>query len=231
MSDFKPGDTVLHALFGNGVVAAIAGSGPDARITVDFAPSVGRKKLLASVAHLEPADSNPSSSSGPAASAWFEVLEATLRPRRGRRVDGIHTGDLILTETGKPEFWIAVRERLRSRGQIPKVIDDPNGRVSVSSTGLMTLDVRVQHDSMNDARSAVAARAIFDELFERVLRDFEAPSFVSRSGIQYPLAEEDLVYIEEAELGNLPERSSRMRPKRVTPKGVITSLPKRRDDY
>ena len=231
MSELKSGDKVVHSQFGIGVVAAIAGTGPDARITVDFASSIGRKKLIAALANLQKAEAAGYSTSSSAASAWFEVLEAALRPRRGRRVDTHQTGEQIRTESAKPEFWIAVRERLRSRGQIPKVIDDPNGAVSISSNGLLTVDVRVKHDTMNDARAAVAARAIFDELFERVLRDFEAPEFVQRSGIQYPLAEEDLVFIDEADLGGLPARESKMRPKRVTPKGVITSIPKRRDDY
>jgi hypothetical protein len=230
MSEFKSGDTVLHALFGNGVVASVAGSGPDARITVDFAPSVGRKKLLASVANLQPAGSDSLVASS-SSSGWFEVLETTLLPRRGRRVDSIRTAEAVRAEISKPEFWIAVRERLRSRGLIPKVIDDPNGVVSVSTDRLICIDVRVKHDSMHDLRTPVAARAIFDELFDRALRDFEAPSFVARTGIQFPLAEEYLVYIDEAPIGDLPDRDSRMRPKRVTPKGVITSFPKRRDDY
>ena len=230
MNEFKSGDKVLHALFGNGVVASVAGSGPDARITVDFASNVGRKKLLASVANLQPAGSETFASSS-SASGWFEVLETTLSPRRGRRVDSVRSGEAVRAEVSKAEFWIAVRERLRSRGQIPKVIDDPNGAVSVSVDRLICIDVRVRHESMNDLRNPVAARAIFDELFERVLRDFEAPSFVARTGIQFPLADEDLVYIDEAPMGDLPARESKMRPKRVTPKGVITSLPKRRDDY
>src|SRR4051794_28065592 len=56
MSDFKRGDKILHPMFGPGEVAAVSGSGADAKLTIDFAPSVGRKKLLAGVVNLKKAD-------------------------------------------------------------------------------------------------------------------------------------------------------------------------------
>ena len=229
MSEFKSGDKVAHAMFGHGVVASVAGSGPEARVTVDFASSVGRKKLLASVANLQKADVESSAASG--SNAWFEELIVSLKLRPGRRVDRARIADQISAEIIRSDFWIGIRERLRARGQMPKVIDDPNGCVSVSPSGLLEILIRVRHESMNDARDGAASRAIFDELAGRVLRDFDSPKFDAKSGIPLPLIEEDLVFIEESDLSDLPARESRMRPKRVQPKGVITSLPRRRDDY
>ncbi len=229
MSEFKSGDKVIHAMFGRGVVAAIAGSGPDARVTVDFAPSIGRKKLLASVANLQKVDADLSSAS--ASDAWFEELQVSAKPRIPRCVESNRICNEIRAELARPVFWIAVRERLRARGQAPKAIDDPNNSAYVSSSGLLNLSLVVRHDALADARDGVASRAIFDELAVHVLREFEAFSFTAKTSIQCPLDEEDRVILNETKLGEFPARESRMRPKRVQPKGVITSLPRRRDDY
>ncbi len=50
---FFPGQPVLHATFGRGVVARIEGEGDDLLVTVDFAEH-GRKHLIARFAHLRP---------------------------------------------------------------------------------------------------------------------------------------------------------------------------------
>lgn len=230
MSEFKSGDKVVHAMFGHGVVADVAGSGSDARVTVDFASSVGRKKLLASVANLQKPDTDLSAASS-GSNAWFEELLVSLKPRPGRRIDRDKIYDQVSAEVRRADFWIVVRERMRVRGTMPKVIDDPNGCVSVTPRSMLEILVRIRHESMNDARDGGASRAIFDELVSRILRDFEAPHYTNKSGINFPLIEEDLVFIEESDVGDLPARDSKMRPKRVQPKGVITSFPKRRDDY
>jgi DNA helicase-2/ATP-dependent DNA helicase PcrA len=44
--DLTPGDRVNHDKFGMGKVVAIAGSGANAQVTVDFGGSVGQKRLL-----------------------------------------------------------------------------------------------------------------------------------------------------------------------------------------
>ena len=44
--DLAPGDRVLHDKFGMGKVEAIAGTGPNAQVTVDFGGAVGQKRLL-----------------------------------------------------------------------------------------------------------------------------------------------------------------------------------------
>jgi DNA helicase-2/ATP-dependent DNA helicase PcrA len=44
--DLSPGDRVTHDKFGMGKVIAIAGSGPNAQVTVDFGNPVGQKRLL-----------------------------------------------------------------------------------------------------------------------------------------------------------------------------------------
>ena len=44
--DLTPGDRVNHDKFGMGKVVAIAGSGPNAQVTVDFGGAVGQKRLL-----------------------------------------------------------------------------------------------------------------------------------------------------------------------------------------
>ncbi len=218
-------------MFGPGIVAAVTGSGADARITVDFSSSVGRKKLLAGVAKLERVSADAPASISSETAGWCEALDAEVRPRPGRRIDAGRLSENIRAEVRKPEFWIAVRERLRSRGHMPRVIDDPSGRVSISTRGALVLGIRVEHNSINDARMDAASNAIFDELSGRFLRDFDGVSVQHKAGLQFPLIEDDLVFIEEEELGELPARDMRQRPKRVQPKGVIRSLPKRRDDY
>jgi DNA helicase-2/ATP-dependent DNA helicase PcrA len=51
---FVPGERVKHKTFGTGTIAAMAGAGRDAKVTVDFDDeSVGRKRLVVAFAGLE----------------------------------------------------------------------------------------------------------------------------------------------------------------------------------
>jgi DNA helicase-2/ATP-dependent DNA helicase PcrA len=51
---FVPGERVKHKTFGSGTIAAMAGSGRDAKVTVDFDDeNVGRKRLVVAFAGLE----------------------------------------------------------------------------------------------------------------------------------------------------------------------------------
>lgn len=230
MSDFKSGDKVKHALFGRGVVRSVSGAGMDTRITVDFSPGVGSKKLLAGVANLipgtaqfSPIPDNPD--------AWFDSFHAACQPRHRERVNAADLHARVRAEVRRPDFWIEVRERLRARGLAPKVLDGPSGRISVSVSGMLTLRIRVRHDCIDDARSAPAGGAIFDALCARLLRDFEGFVMQKECGIEFPLIEEDVVDIEAPDLGELPSRTPLRRPKPVAAKGTIRATPRRRDDY
>ena len=182
MAEFKSGDKVVHSLFGPGVVRTVAGAGFDARITVDFSSSVGQKKLVAGMANLQRLNSDSHSASDLAA-VWFDSFTSTCRPRAGRRHDESELYPRIRAEVRRPDFWIEVRERMRGRGLTPKVVDDPSGRVSVTCDGLLTLNIRVQHDSIDDARTAPASGAIFDALCARLLTDFEGFTMVGSSRV------------------------------------------------
>ena len=52
-NEFKPGDRVLHPLFGAGMIRVVSGSGAQARLTVDFSSQIGTKKLVAGMAKGE----------------------------------------------------------------------------------------------------------------------------------------------------------------------------------
>lgn len=230
MVEFKSGDKVVHSLFGPGVVRTVAGAGQDARITVDFSSSVGQKKLIAGVAHLQRFAADVPAASEPRA-VWYDFFTSTCRPRAGRRHDESDLHARIRAEVRRPDFWIEVRERMRGRGLTPKVVDEPSGRISVSCDGLLTLRIRVQHDSIDDARTAPAGGAIFDALCARLLTDFEGFTMQKEFGTQFPLVAEDLVSVEETDLGELPNRDPLHRPKRVMPRGYIRPALGRRSDF
>jgi hypothetical protein len=234
MSELKPGTHVTHKLFGSGVVRNVSGSGPSAKITVDFAANVGQKKLIASVANLVKADTAedaPPSSLPPPVSHWFETLDvtATLAPGRKHFEDPIHA--TLRNGVGQPEFWLAVREKLRARGIVPRVLDEPNGRISLGLSGLLRMRLVVQHSELVRHADAVLARAIFDVLAERHLTDFRDFRFSIDVRTDGELVDADLVEIGNSDSGPLPDRSPLRRALPVTPKGVIKSRPKRRDDY
>lgn len=243
MEKINPGDKVFHKQFGTGVVAEVRGSGVDARITVDFPSAVGRKKLLASAGTLFPDSSSASRSDAatPVAGAQFlEVFSAELRVRRGRSVNPERIRDELREELSKPQFWLAVREKMRAKGSMPAVLDNPSGRVSVTPSGMLSLDICVDHGIGNARDSqSLTSFTIFRVLEDSVLRDFEQRpptdahvSYLERqSRIPKELDELNLVQIVDPDLGPLPERAPLRSPKRVAPKGQIRSMPKRRDDY
>ncbi|HYG75971.1 MAG TPA: hypothetical protein VEK08_13285 [Planctomycetota bacterium] len=228
MTEFKPGDKVHHPLFGAGTIRAISGSGPDAKITIDFSASVGQKKLLASVANLRSAGAD--TPLAPAA-AWFEILDAQLDPRSGRRPLRDKIVDGILHALRQTEFWIAVRERVRTRGSAPRVLDDISGKLACSLTGLLHMKLTIKHAELIRPTEAVLSQSIFDELASRFLADFALPRVSPKIETNIEWDEDQAIVIDDAPPENLPDRDPRRRPVRVTPKGVIKSRPKRRDDY
>src|SRR6201986_4459270 len=128
---FKAGLRVQHPLFGTGTIRAVTGSGNDAKLTIDFAPSVGQKKLLASVAKLklldvEDEDGQPLPSAPAAPAAWYEILDAQFALRAGHRApdDDVHAR--LRRDITQADFWAAVRERVRTLGHAPRVLDDPH---------------------------------------------------------------------------------------------------------
>jgi len=231
MSELKPGTQVMHPLFGAGTVRGVSGSGPDAKITVDFGSAVGQKKLLASVANLKSLDSDDGDAPAVQTNAWFEVLEATTSPKPGRHPprDKIHA--TLSAAVRQQDFWAAVRERLRTIGSAPRVLDDLNEKVSMSVNGLLSLRIVVRHSELIRPNDAVLARAIAETLGARYLGDFQALEIKVDVGVQHALDAVNLISISDENVTDLPDRDPKRRPLPVTPKGVITSRPKRRDDY
>jgi len=233
MQTYEPGMKVLHPLFGAGTIRAISGSGPDAKITVEFSGSVGQKKLLASVANLTIAGANVESSrnSAPAATGnWYEILEASgALPRHIRAAEGL--ADDVNAALGDPQFWIPVRERLRQRGMVPKVLDDISGNVACAVTGTVTVKIVIRHAELVRPQDAALAQAIFDELCSRELRDIVNWRTTVRVDVTHGMPDEGVIDLQDSELGPLPDRAPRGRPRPVAPKGVIRPRVRRRDDY
>jgi hypothetical protein len=231
MSDLKPGSKVLHPLFGAGTVRAVSGSGPDAKITVDFGSAVGQKKLIASVANLKSTESVDGEAAPAVANRWYEVYEGKADPRPGRRpvAERIHAA--LASAVRTPEFWATVRERLRAGGNVPRVLDDLSGNISVHFFSLLKARIVVRHSELVRPGDAVLARAIAATLTERYLSDFQPFSHTLNVGVQNALDEASLITIGDEPIENLPDRDPKRRPLPVTPKGVITSRPKRHDDY
>ena len=232
MHDFKSGDKVTHPIFGAGVVSLVAGSGSDSKITIDFASNVGRKKLLASMANLrlQNAGSVTQDDDEITPAVWVEALDAELRPRRGGRFDGDYLREKCRAECGAPPFWIGLREKLRARGHVPKLLDDPSGKISVSFSGYSCVRIRVAHESPDEARASGCAAALLELLEATVLRDFQTLNRRVNAGFDFKIEPQDVLEIVEDKV-DLPDRQPMQRPKRVQPKGVIRSMPKRRDDY
>lgn len=232
MIELKSGDRVTHSIFGAGVVSTVAGSGADARITVDFASNVGRKKLLASVAHLrlQGTSGDMGADDDGAPPDWVEALDAQLRPRRGGRFERDALNATLLDECGAPPFWIGLREKLRARGHVPKMLDEPRGKISVMFCGPSNVRIRVAHESPEEARASGCAAAVLELLEATVLRDFQAFNRRLYAGLDAKLEPGGVLEIFEQN-ADLPDRQPLQRPKRVQPKGVIRSMPKRRDDY
>ena len=232
MSDLKTGTKVMHPMFGAGTVRGVSGSGPDAKITVDFGSAIGQKKLIASVANLKSLESDDGDAPPiRTTNAWFEVLDATTSPKAGRHPprDKIHA--TISAAVRQQDFWAAVRERLRSLGSAPRVLDDLNENISITLSGLLTVRIIVRHAELVRPDNAVLARAIAETIAARYLGDFQAFVFKLDVGVQHALDAANLISISDESVTDLPDRDPKRRPLPVTPKGVITSRPKRRDDY
>jgi hypothetical protein len=235
---FKPGLRVTHPLFGTGTVRAVTGSGDQAKITVDFAPSVGQKKLLAGVANLKIVDSDGShsrSSSQPSPAihhAWFETLDATYRLRSGQRVASDDDMDRRVREdAARPDFWALVRERARAAGRAPRVLDDLSGKVSITISGRLQLRIVVQHDELLRQADAFLAEAIAQTLAQRQLQEYERAAGTVAVTTEAELDDSNLLVFGSADIGELPDRAPLRRPIREAPKGQIRSRPRRRDDY
>jgi hypothetical protein len=233
--DLKPGTRVIHQMFGSGVVRAVSGSGPDARITVDFSGSVGQKKLMAGVANLRVAEAGetarPSAAPAPVKSSWYECLEARCNASPGRRPVALSVIDAIRVELAKPQYWTAVRERLRERGFVPRAIDDIAGRVFVHAEGNLRIEISIRHDEMLKSQDAVMAQAMFAELQRWHLGDYQCSPGAARVELQNPLNDEDEVVLVDETPENLPDRAPKRNPVRVQPKGSIRNRPRQRDQY
>lgn len=231
---FKSGLRIAHPLFGIGTIRAVAGSGPETKLTIDFAPSVGQKKLLASVANLKLLEAGDATASAPAvapSNAWFEILEAefALRPGQRQPADDVH--HRIQADVSRSDFWVTVRERVRAAGKAPRVLDDLDGHVSVRSSGNLILRVIVKHGELVRADDAVLGQAIATVLIARQLQEYHAVNSRVSISIVAALDDDYVVTVQEAELGELPDRAPKRRPVREQPKGQIRARPKRRDDY
>lgn len=227
------GARVRHPLFGDGVVREVSGSGPSAKITVEFSPSVGRKKLLAGVAKLSSADgpapeerSAAANVSAPKSTTWVEALDATLELIRGKHVARERLIDEMEQAVRTLPFWSAVREQLRSYGFAPRVMDDISGRVSFSIDSALKIRIRVEHRELLNPDQRVLAQAILAVLQQRFLMNFNPPRVKTDFGIQLSLDEAHIIEIQDEELGELSPRAPLRRPLREQPKGVIRNRPK-----
>lgn len=232
---FKPGLRVAHPLFGTGIVRAVAGSGDQAKITVDFAASVGQKKLLAGVANLKIVDgvAGAGVNSAPivAPHAWFEILDAAYRLRPNQRAGSDDLDARIRADVARPDFWAQVRERVRQSGRAPRVLDDLSGNVSIALSGPATLRITIRHTEMVRHSDAVLAEAIAQTLAQRQLQEYERSGGVSRISTDAEFDAANEVRFDHDDVGELPDRAPLRRPIREAPKGQIRARPKRRDDY
>lgn len=220
----------MHALFGAGTVRAISGSGPDAKITVDFAPAVGQKKLVASVANLKTLEAVEGGVPAGPPGEWYEILIALAPPKAGRHPTLEKVHETLMNAVRQHEFWVAVRERLRSLGSVPRVLDQLNGNISMTCGGLLHVIIVIRHGEVVREAEAVLARVMIEILAARHLGSFQPISTEVRVGVEYPLDESNLVFVTD-EQSALPDRGPKYPLRLVTPKGVIKSRPKRRDDY
>jgi hypothetical protein len=230
MNELKVGMQVLHSMFGQGTIRAISGDGPSAKITVDFAANVGQKKLLASVANLT--QLGASSKAPVSCGAWYEVLEVAASPAAGRRIDWPRLEQRIRSGFQQPEFWNAVREKLRAAGAAPKVLDDISGHISVSiKINPFKLDIRIRHTEMLREPERILARAMYEIIRARELDDFQNFQERFEFGVQHQLVDADLIRLDEADLGALPDRAPKRAPARVDAKGYVKPARRRYDQY
>ena len=226
--DLNPGSKVFHALFGTGTVRAVSGSGPSAKITVNFGAAVGDKTLLAAAAPLQPAAEGST-----AEQHWCEVLTVECSLRRGSPLPAPNTvRDAIHARASNPAFWVTVREALRAgQGSAPRVLDAPSGCVSLSVRERYAFEIRIKHAEPLRPAQLVLARAIFEVLLQQGLKDFERFGFRTELVPGGALVETDIIAVNDEGLPQLADRAPRRRPLPVRPKGVIPNMPRRRDDY
>jgi hypothetical protein len=228
----QTGARVLHPLFGEGIVRDVSGSGPGAKITVEFSPSVGRKKLLAGVAKLTLAGESSGertvavNAPAPAATAWVEALDTTLEAPRGKLIPRERVREDLENCVHSHGFWSAVREHLRSCGFAPRVIDDISGQFSFCVDAGLKLRIRIRHRELLKPDQRVLAPAILAVLRQRYLSQFEPPRVTTDFGIHLSLDTQHVVELQDEDLGELSPRAPLRRPLREQPKGVIRSRPK-----
>lgn len=227
------GARVRHPLFGDGIVREVSGSGSSAKITVEFSPSVGRKKLLAGVAKLSSAEgsapverSAAANVPAPKTTTWVEALDAALEIIRGKHVARERLQDDLHQAVHSVAFWSAVRERLRSFGFAPRVVDDISGNVSFSVDNALKIRIRIAHRELLNPDQRVLAQAILAVLQQRFLMNFQPPRVTTDFGIQLSLDEAHIVEIQDEEPGELSPRAPLRRPLREQPKGMIRNRPK-----
>ncbi len=220
MTDWKTGMRVSHPSFGTGTIRAVAGSGSDARLTIDFGGGIGQKKLVAGLAHLQ---SDDTSASAQAANAWHERVN--LEFKAGGRMP---TADELRTELSRQDFWIEVRDRMRTAGLAPKVLDVLSGNVALRSAQARKFMLIVRHGEFLPPEQRLLGKVVAELLAARcgcvaaLSEDFQ---------VNGAWPDTDAITLADSSADNLPDRAPLHRPKRVQPKGVIRSLPKRRDDY
>jgi hypothetical protein len=225
--DLKPGSKVFHALFGVGTVRALSGAGSTAKATISFGPSVGDKTLLVASAPLRPADEslNP-------VQHWCESLTVRCALRRGRQQPNLDAvRERIRVSVSAAAFWTAVREALRAaQNTVPKVLDDPSGSVSISVRAPFDLEIRIKHTELLKPEQRVLARAVFRILAQQCLGEIETLNFRADFTPGGALVQADLVEVSDDALP-LTDRAPRRKPLPVRAKGLITNMPRRRDDY
>jgi hypothetical protein len=224
--ELKPGIKVLHGLFGVGTVRDVSGTGPSAKVTVSFGPSVGDKKLIVGSAPLRLAE-NASS-----CQHWRERLTATCSLRQGHRLPALQAvRETLHTRASTPAFWTTVRDELRTANRpAPKVLDAPSGCVSISLHRQFEIEICIRHAEMLKPNQFVLARAVLDVLARECLREFEISNLRPEFGPGGELSDEDVIVVHDADVPHT-DRAPLWKPLPVRPKGVIPNRPRRRDDY
>ncbi|HEY3319422.1 MAG TPA: hypothetical protein VGP72_02960 [Planctomycetota bacterium] len=227
-SELKPGTKVSHTLFGIGTVRNVLGTGASAKVSIDFGSSVGAKTLVAGAAPLRLA--------GDASTArqhWCEILIARGRLKAGQRMPALAgLRETISACASSSAFWSSVRDVLRAnQSPAPRVLDAPNGCVSISVREQLEIEIRIRHEELLQPAQVVLGRAVLDVMARECLREFEIGVVRSEYASGVELLDGDVVTIEDSAPEQLPDRAPRRAPVRVRPKGVITNRPRRRDDY
>jgi len=234
---YQSGQQVLHPTFGRGTIRSVSGSGDDTRLTIDFAGGVGQKKLLAKAVKLTVLGAAGETAAAappvPAPAVWIERCELAARPRPGVRVPAQRIHDDVRALVRRFDFWIAVRDRLRSRGNAPEVLDEPAGQISVSCTGLLNVEIRIRHRRFLRPDELALARAIAELIAAQTLAEFSCDIGGVALQPDGALNDADLVTIEDAGVSEteLSPRQPLRRPKRVASPGTIRNRGRGRDDY